>query len=254
MSMQLSTHAWVASGLRLDADGAEHVPAALCEAELTLLRALADATLNGGSGVRVFGGAALRDALRPAGRVGHHACAVLGAAARPVRAVMFDKTATTNWAVAWHQDRTIAVRAQCEAPGFGPWTIKAGVPHVEPPFDILAGMVTLRVHLDDCGQDNAPLLVVPGSHRLGQIPGPEAPAVAQRLGHAACLAAAGDIWVYATPIVHASERSRNPIRRRVLQVDYANRELPCGLAWAGVAGAAAWTPRPRLPQRVTTLR
>lgn len=113
--------------------------------------------------------------------------------------------------------------------------------HVEPPFDILAGMVTLRVHLDDCGPDNAPLLVVPGSHRLGRVPATDAAAVAQRLGHAACLAPAVDISVYATPIVHASEWSRNPIRRRVLPVDYANRDLPSGLEWAGVGRPAALT-------------
>jgi ectoine hydroxylase-related dioxygenase (phytanoyl-CoA dioxygenase family) len=186
--------------------------------------------------VRVFGDAIPGDPLGPAGAVGRQARAVLGPAARPVRAVMFDKTASTNWAVGWHQDRTIAVRARRDAPGFGPWTIKAGVPHVEPPFEILAGMITLRLHLDDCDADNAPLLVAPGSHRLGRVPAPDAAATAARIGHATCLAAAGDLWIYATPILHASERARRPGRRRVLQVDYANRDLPDGLEWADVIG------------------
>ena len=227
-----------ASALRLDAHGAERVAAALSEADLTALRAWADTMLDGGSGVRVFGGAIPDNAVGPGGLVGRHARAVLGAATRPVRAVMFDKTAATNWAVAWHQDRTIAVRARRDAAGFGPWTLKAGVPHVEPPFDILAGMITLRLHLDDCDQDNAPLLVVLGSHRLGRVLAPDTASVARQFGYAACLASAGDVWAYATPIIHASEQARKPGRRRVLQVDYANRDLPHGLEWANIMDAA----------------
>jgi hypothetical protein len=205
-------------------------------ADLPALRAWADAILAGGSGVRVFGDVTAASLLAPAGLVGWHARAVLGPAVRPVRAVMFDKTATANWAVGWHQDRTIAVRVRRNAPGFGPWTLKAGVPHVEPPFEILAGMITLRLHLDDCDADNAPLLVAPGSHRLGRVPAPDAVALARRIGHATCLASAGDLWSYTTPILHASERARRVGRRRVLQVDYATCDLPHGLEWADVIG------------------
>ncbi|HEV8390676.1 MAG TPA: phytanoyl-CoA dioxygenase, partial [Dongiaceae bacterium] len=86
----------------------------------------------------------------------------MGAAARPVRAVLFDKNADANWSAGWHQDRTIAVRARLETEGYGPWSVKGGAVHVEPPFDILRGMVTMRAHLDDCDEDNAPLLIAPG--------------------------------------------------------------------------------------------
>jgi hypothetical protein len=37
-----------------------------------------------------------------------------------------------------------------------------------------AGTVTVRIQLDDCGCGNAPLLIAPGSHRLGRIPTKEA--------------------------------------------------------------------------------
>ena len=45
---------------------------------------------------------------------------------------------------------------------------------------------------------------------------------------------AGDVWVYSTPILRASDRASPPTRRRVLQVDYADFELPAGLRWLGV--------------------
>jgi hypothetical protein len=48
------------------------------------------------------------------------------------------------------------------------------------------------------------------------------------------MADAGDIWLYATPILHASASALEPGHRRVLQIDFAAEELPGGLAWLGV--------------------
>jgi hypothetical protein len=92
-----------------------------------------------------------------------------GRAARPVRVLFFDKTTSVNWAVPWHQDRTVAVKQRVDMAGFGPWSIKDGVTHVEPPVAILEHMLTLRVFVDDCGEDNGPLEVVKGSHRFGRL-------------------------------------------------------------------------------------
>jgi hypothetical protein len=154
--------------------------------------------------------------------------------ARPVRAVLFDKTPDTNWAVAWHQDRTIVVRERLEVEGFGPWSRKDGLLHVAPPMQVLNGMATLRIHLDPCGADNSPLTVAMGSHRLGRVPAREVAARAGQHAQLACLAEAGDVWAYSTPILHTSARARIPSRRRVLQVDYAACDLPGELAWAGI--------------------
>lgn len=118
--------------------------------------------------------------------------------------------------------------------GFGPWTIKRGVIHVGPPFDLLARMLTMRVHLDEVPPDNAPLLVAPGSHIAGRIPTGMVAGVVQRCGTRVCLADAGDVWLYATPILHASEAAAHPARRRVLQIDYSADDLPCGLEWLGI--------------------
>lgn len=156
----------------------------------------------------------------------------LGPSARVVRALLFDKAPATNWALGWHQDRVIEVRARVDVDGFGPWTVKAGRPHVAPPVALLAGMLTARLHLDPVDGDNAPLLIAPGSHRQGLVPEHAIAAAVAAHGRFACHAMAGDVWLYATLILHASERAARPRRRRVLQLDYSAASLPGGLAWA----------------------
>ena len=218
-----------------DRTGAIRFPTVLSAEERSQLMALADRLPARKPGMRLSGDPMLARVLDGSGPVGRLATDVLGPAARPVRALLFNKTAEANWIVPWHQDRTIAVRERREVEGFGPWSIKGGMQHVEPPFEILAGMVTVRVHLDDCGLDNAPLLIAPGSHWLGKVPASEAPNEAERIGAEACLAEAGDVWLYATPILHASERAAIPAQRRVVQVDYATIGLPGGLEWLGLS-------------------
>lgn len=186
------------------------------------------------AGIRLRGNATLRPFLAQDGPVGAVAASILGSGSHPVRAILFDKTAAANWSLAWHQDRTVAVARRLEVEGFGPWTVKDVLLHVAPPFAVLAGMVTLRVHLDPVPITNAPLLVAPGSHRLGRIAEAAVADVVERCGTAACIADAGDIWLYATPILHASEAARTPVRRRVLQVDFAAGDLPGGLEWTGL--------------------
>ena len=139
-----------------------------------------------------------------------------------------------NWKLGWHQDRTIAVESRVEVEGFGPWSKKNGVQHVEPPFALLEKMITLRVHLDAVGHDNGPLLIAPGSHRLGRISIRDVQEVVARCGTYACHAEVGDVWMYSTPILHASNVAAMPSHRRVLQVDYAATNLPGGLKWVGL--------------------
>jgi hypothetical protein len=118
--------------------------------------------------------------------------------------------------------------------GFGRWSVKSRMIHVEPPFDLLARMLTLRIHPDPVPVTNAPLLVAPRSHKRGRIPTTEIPDVVHQCGVIPCLAEAGDFWLYATPILHASDAAVEPTHRRVLQIDYAVGQLPGGLQWAGV--------------------
>lgn len=186
------------------------------------------------AGVRLYGVSDLAELLATDLPLGTVAALRLGAAAMPVRAVLFDKTPGVNWALGWHQDRTVAVRARADLAGWGPWSVKAGIQHVEPPFAVIEQMVTLRIHLDPVPIDNAPLLIAPGSHRLGRIAEPDIDMAVRRCGSVACLAERGDIWAYATPILHASAASTGHAHRRVLQVDYTAVRLPPSLQWLGV--------------------
>lgn len=213
--------------LSLNEDGAAHLPGAAAPF-LGPLRALAEGQPAERAGIRLHGVPGLADLLAP------DALGALAPGMRPVRAILFDKSPGTNWALGWHQDRTIAVQERVETSGFGPWSVKQGLFHVEPPFALIEAMRTIRIHLDPVPEDNAPLLVAPGSHRLGRIPEAELAAVVERCGTATCLAQAGDVWLYATPIVHASLASRGDRHRRVLQVDFSAEALPGGLAWLGI--------------------
>jgi hypothetical protein len=224
----------IARPMTFPGDGSQHFPCVLDAADLQGIRNALGDLPPAQAGVRVHGIAALRPFLTASGPVGVVASSVLGNACRPVRALLFDKTPGTNWSLGWHQDRTISVEQRIDVDGFGPWTIKNGLLHVEPSFDILLRMVTLRVHLDPVPAVNGPLLIAPGSHRFGRVAQADVPQIVQRCGTVACLADAGDIWLYATPILHASRPALEPGHRRVLQIDFAAEELPGGLTWLGV--------------------
>jgi len=220
--------------LTLDQNGATH-PSGTASSMLSALEHALAACPPERAGIRLHGRPDLAALLAPDTATGALAADHLGPAARPVRAILFDKTPATGWSLGWHQDRTVAVRARHPVDGYGPWSTKAGILHVEPPFAVIEAMLTLRIHLDPVPHDNAPLLIAPGSHRLGRIAEPDIAATVARCGTTACLADRGDVWRYATPILHASAAAhpRHP-HRRVLQVDYAASLLPDPLAWLGV--------------------
>ena len=157
---------------------------------------------------------------------------VLGPAARAVRGILFDKTAGANWKVAWHQDLSIAVKRPVEAAGFGPWSRKAGVPHVQPPVQLLENMLTVRLHLDDCGPDNGPLKVIPGSHRFGTLTAKEIDEqVAQNSPRVCCLHCGGALLMRPL-LLHASSSATKAGHRRVVHLEFAAWSLPPELEWA----------------------
>lgn len=149
----------------------------------------------------------------------------------PVRAIYFDKSPDTNWLVAWHQDVTLAVRAKADVPEFGPWSIKDGVPHVQPPAALLEKMLTVRLHLDDADELNGALRIIPGSHRDGKFSATNIAEIRKRSSEVVCSVLAGDALLMRPLLLHASGRSESPRHRRVLHIEYAGFSLPDGLEW-----------------------
>jgi hypothetical protein len=156
---------------------------------------------------------------------------ILGPGAFPVRATLFDKLPSANWKVPWHQDLAIAVREKHEVPGFGPWSVKEGVAHVQPPLEVLENMLTLRLHLDDCFANNGPLRVLPGTHRYGILAAARIQELRQSHRETAATLSAGGILLMRPLLLHASSSALNPGHRRVLHIDYAAAPLPEPLQW-----------------------
>lgn len=156
---------------------------------------------------------------------------VLGPGAFVVRGVLFDKTPAAPWKVAWHQDLTVAVRERVEVEGFGPWSIKAGVRHVQPPARVLEGVLAVRLHLDDCDESNGPLRVLPGSHLSGRLSAEEISRRRESASPVTCLVRRGGAVLMRPLLLHSSPAPRLPRRRRVVHLEFANAPLPCGLEW-----------------------
>jgi hypothetical protein len=156
----------------------------------------------------------------------------IGTDARLVRSLLFDKTPKANWKVSWHQDLTIAVRERREVEGFGQWTTKAGIPHVQPPVGILERMVALRIHLDNTDESNGALKVIPRSHRLGRLAQKQVQDIIATAEAIVCAVDLGGIMMMRPLLLHSSSSGSKPGHRRVIHLEFAGGTLPGGLAWA----------------------
>ena len=150
---------------------------------------------------------------------------------RPVRAVYFDKSAASNWLVPWHQDLTVAVQERAEVDGFGPWSVKEGVAHVQAPAALLEKMITIRLHLDPCDENNGALKVLTGSHRFGIIQTERLKGFTLECPELLCRVGTGGALLMRPLLLHASGRSRDDRHRRVLHIEYAGFDLPKPLHW-----------------------
>lgn len=156
---------------------------------------------------------------------------VLGGGARPVKAILFDKTAAVNWNLKWHQDNVIAVQERLDVPGFHGWSEKVGIPHARPPVEILQAMLAARVHIDDCPADNGALKVIAGSHVHGRLSAEQLNEWCAQNPHVVCAAHKGQVLFMRPLLLHSSGRASKPTHRRVLHIEYAADDLPGGLRW-----------------------
>lgn len=157
---------------------------------------------------------------------------VLGAECIAVGGTLFDKSDGRNWKVPYHQDITIRVRQRADVPGFDTWWEKNGVPHTWAPATVVERMLAIRVHLDECGPDNGPLRVLPGTHRDGVLSSEQIDARRDSGSEMACHVRRGGSLAVRPLLLHASSAAVNPSRRRVLHIECAAAgALPIGLEW-----------------------
>lgn len=146
---------------------------------------------------------------------------VLGVSALPFRATLFDKSEDANWLVVWHQDTALPLQHRREVPGWGPWSVKSGVSYAHAPEDALTQVLALRIHLDDSTDENGPLRVLPGSHRMGVLSDDSIEAMTAQLDPVECLVPRGGVLLMRPLIVHSSSKSITKAPRRVLHIEYA---------------------------------
>jgi hypothetical protein len=147
--------------------------------------------------------------------------AALGGEPQPFRVTLFDKSAGSNWSVAWHQDTAVPLRERFHATGWGPWSVKEGVLFARAPASALSGIIALRVHLDDSTSTNGPLRVLPGTHRLGVLSDHDLADIQRSLSPLSCPVPRGGVLAMRPLLVHSSSRILIPLARRVLHIEYA---------------------------------
>jgi ectoine hydroxylase-related dioxygenase (phytanoyl-CoA dioxygenase family) len=222
-----NSEAYSAFKARVEMDGFAVIPECLDETTVELLRGQFDDTRDPER--NLLSVASVRD-LAASKRVRRIMEAILGPKCFAVRGIFFNKTRSSNWKVVWHQDLTISVRQRADANGFGPWTSKAGIVHVQPPADVMSGILAIRLHLDKSAIENGPLRVLPGSHRHGRL-------TAEQIGNLnkedaiTCIVPEGGAVVMRPLVLHASSSCAVPNSRRVIHLEFAATELPHGLNW-----------------------
>ena len=146
-----------------------------------------------------------------------------------VKSIYFDKPETSNWYVPYHQDLTISVDKKMEIKNFELWTTKQNQFAVQPPIEFLENITTIRIHLDDTDENNGALRVVPKSH-LKKIYRPET-IDWNKETETICRVKKGGIMLMKPLTLHSSKRTTNNKKRRVIHIEFSNRELPNELNW-----------------------
>jgi ectoine hydroxylase-related dioxygenase (phytanoyl-CoA dioxygenase family) len=144
------------------------------------------------------------------------------------KSIYFDKPEKSNWFVAYHQDLTISVDKKIEIENFENWTIKQNQFAVQPPKEILENNFTIRIHLDHTTKENGALKVINNSHSKGIFRVENL----QTENETICEVEKGGIMIMKPLLFHASNKTTNNERRRVIHIEFSNQELPNELEWS----------------------
>lgn len=148
-----------------------------------------------------------------------------------VQCTYFNKSSDRNWLVAYHQDRSIPIASSEEHKALPGWSQKEGMTFIHGPDVLLAQMIAIRLHLDDCTSDNGPLRVIGDSHKAGTLSPMAITEARDTLDEQELLVEKGGVIAMRPLLLHASSKSISLTPRRVLHFLFGPRALPDGLQW-----------------------
>ena len=146
------------------------------------------------------------------------------------KAIYFDKPSESNWFVAYHQDLSISVDQKAELDNYSNWTLKKGQYGVQPPIEILQDTITIRIHLDRANKNNGALKVIPKSHLNGIIRADSKDWNTKN--EFICEVDKGGAMLMKPLTLHASNRTTNGKKRRVIHLEFNKHSLAEPLAWS----------------------
>ena len=146
------------------------------------------------------------------------------------KSIYFDKPEKSNWFVAYHQDLTISVNKKIETANFENWTVKQNQFAVQPPKEILEDNFTIRIHLDKTTKDNGALKVINNSHSKGILRIENMDFEKEK--ETMCEVEKGGIMIMKPLLFHASNKTTNNERRRVIHIELSKQQLPEDLEWS----------------------
>lgn len=144
------------------------------------------------------------------------------------KSIYFDKPEASNWFVAYHQDLTISVNKKVLLENYKNWTVKQNQFAVQPPKGILENNFTIRIHLDDTSLENGALKVINKSHLNGIVRTVNIENQVETI----CEVDKGGIMIMKPLLFHASNKTTNNKRRRVIHLEFSNQNLAQDLQWA----------------------
>ncbi|MCM0664669.1 phytanoyl-CoA dioxygenase family protein [Flavobacterium tyrosinilyticum] len=146
------------------------------------------------------------------------------------KSIYFDKPEKSNWFVAYHQDLTISVDQKIEVENFENWTVKQNQFAVQPPTEILENNFTIRIHIDKTTKENGALKVINNSHSKGILRIENLDFKTEK--ETICEVEKGGIMIMKPLLFHASNKTTNNERRRVIHIEFSKQQLPNGLEWS----------------------
>lgn len=145
------------------------------------------------------------------------------------KAIYFDKPTKSNWFVPYHQDLSISVNKKADLENYVNWTFKKNQYGVQPPIEILNDTITIRIHLDYTNENNGALKVIPKSHLNGII---RTNSEQWNIKNEKVIEMKrGGIMLMKPLILHASNKTTNHKKRRVIHLEFNNHQLQKPLDW-----------------------